>query len=131
MSLDLRSPYLEEVRQSKLRYCCESDIRMSVTNLRGFGATFGGTFLIAVAGAGAGSSEAARSCGRSGAGRSLATFLERRNPRERVRKLRSVLGRRSCHQPTTSAGEMAIAKCQVSMKGNQGFSSFNKSTKSG
>ena len=124
MSLDLRlSPYLEEVRQSKLRYCCESDIRMSVTNLRGFGATFGGTFLTAGAGAG--------SCGRSGAGRSLATFLERRNPRERVRKLRSVLGRRSCHQPTTSAGEMAIAKCQVSMQGNQGFSSFNKSTRSG
>ena len=114
----------EEVRQSKLRYCCESDIRMSVTNLRGFGATFGGTFLTALAGAG--SSEAARSCGRSGAGRSLATFLERRNPRERVRKLRSVLGRRSCHQPTTSAGEMAIAKCQVSMQGNQGFRSLNE-----
>ena len=129
MSLDLRlSPYLEEVRQSKLRYCCESDIRMSVTNLRGFGATFGGTFLTAVARAGTGSSEAVRSCGRSGAGRSLATFLERRNPRERVRKLRSVLGRRSCHQHYHQhpAGEMAIAKCQVSMQGNQGFRCLNE-----
>ena len=107
MSLDFGSyPYLEEVRQSKLRYCCESDIRMSVTNLRGFGATFGGTFLTALAGAG--SSAVARSCGGSGEGRSLATFLERRNPRERVRKLRSVLGRQSCHQHCHQQGKWPL-----------------------
>ena len=111
MSLDFRLyPYLEEVRQSKLRYCCESDIRMSVTNLRGFGATFGGTFLTALAGAGAGAgnSKLARSCGGSGAGRSLATFLERRNPRERVRKLRSVLRTRSCHQHCHQQGKWPL-----------------------